>query len=109
MPEHQSIEWKESWRVDRLTEKHSSQPFKPDIANAFFRAGSIESWSRGIERIMSSCRESGPYDPHSITNPEASGSNSPFPPPIWPKPQPIFKMGTVAQTALFDRLSLDLQ
>ena len=48
-----------SWTVDRLTEKHSSQPFNPDIANAFFRAGAIESWGRGIERIMSACRESG--------------------------------------------------
>jgi ATP-dependent DNA helicase RecG len=47
------------WTVDRLTEKHSSQPFNPDIANAFFRAGAIESWGRGIERIMSACRESG--------------------------------------------------
>ena len=28
-----------------------------------------------------------PHGPQSITNPEASGSNSPFPPPISPKPQ----------------------
>ena len=28
-----------------------------------------------------------PQGPQSITNPEAFGSNSPFPPPIWPKPQ----------------------
>ena len=47
------------WTADRLTEKHSSQPFNPDIANAFFRAGAIESWGRGIERIMSACREAG--------------------------------------------------
>ena len=51
------------WTVDRLTEKHSSQPFNPDIANAFFRAGAIESWGRGIERIMSACRESGTPQP----------------------------------------------
>lgn len=32
--------------------KHSSQPYNPDVANAFFRAGMIETWGRGIERIM---------------------------------------------------------
>ena len=51
------------WTVERLTEKHSSQPFNPDIANAFFRAGDIESWGRGIERIMSTCREAGSPEP----------------------------------------------
>jgi ATP-dependent DNA helicase RecG len=40
-----------------LTEKHSSKPFNPDIANAFFRAGEIESWGRGVERILTACRE----------------------------------------------------
>ena len=45
------------WTVARLTEKHSSKPFNPDIANAFFRAGEIESWGRGVERILTACRE----------------------------------------------------
>ena len=27
----------------------------PDIANAFFRAGMIESWGRGIEKIIHQC------------------------------------------------------
>jgi ATP-dependent DNA helicase RecG len=31
------------WTVETLTQKHSSRPFNPDIANAFFRAGMIES------------------------------------------------------------------
>ena len=44
------------WTVARLTEKHSSKPFNPDIANAFFRAGEIESWGRGIERILTTCQ-----------------------------------------------------
>ena len=47
------------WTVERLTEKHSSQPYNPDIANAFFRAGMIESWGRGIERIMDACKAAG--------------------------------------------------
>lgn len=43
------------WTVENLMQKHSSQPYNPDIANAFFRAGMIETWGRGIERIMEAC------------------------------------------------------
>jgi ATP-dependent DNA helicase RecG len=43
------------WTVETLTRKHSSQPFNPDVANAFFRAGMIESWGRGIEHIIAAC------------------------------------------------------
>ena len=45
------------WSVDRLTRKHPSQPFNPEIANVFFLAGMIESWGRGIERVMDACRK----------------------------------------------------
>ena len=47
------------WTVARLTEKHSSQPWNPDVANAFFRAGMIESWGRGIERMLAECEAAG--------------------------------------------------
>ena len=47
------------WTVETLTQKHASQPYNPDIANAFFRAGMIEAWGRGIERIFSACKETG--------------------------------------------------
>ena len=47
------------WTVERLTQKHASQPYNPDVANAFFRAGMIESWGRGIERVLDACREAG--------------------------------------------------
>lgn len=39
------------WNIERLTGSHGSKPFNPDIANTFFRAGFIESWGRGIEKI----------------------------------------------------------
>jgi len=39
--------------------KHPSCPFNPLLANAFFRAGYIESWGRGIEKISHECREHG--------------------------------------------------
>ncbi|MDP3515045.1 MAG: ATP-binding protein [Sulfuritalea sp.] len=44
------------WTVARLLDKHSSLPFNPDVANAFFRAGQIESWRRGIERMLDACQ-----------------------------------------------------
>ena len=47
------------WTVETLMHKHASQPFNPDIANAFFRAGMIESWGRGIDRIMVLCEKNG--------------------------------------------------
>ncbi len=45
-----------TWTVAKLKGKHPSHPFNPDVANAFFRAGMIEAWGRGIERIMEACR-----------------------------------------------------
>lgn len=51
------------WTVAKLKGKHSSQPNNPDIANAFFRAGEIEAWGRGIERIMDACRDAGFAEP----------------------------------------------
>ncbi len=46
----------ENWTVDRLTRKHPSKPFNPDIANALFRAGYIESWGRGTIKIINACK-----------------------------------------------------
>ncbi|TLS78363.1 winged helix-turn-helix transcriptional regulator [Mariprofundus erugo] len=43
--------------------KHASQPFNPDLANVFFRAGLIESWGRGIERINKACADEGVGQP----------------------------------------------
>ena len=51
------------WSVEKLLGKHASEPYNPDIANAFFRAGLIESWGRGIERIFEACHEAGTPEP----------------------------------------------
>ncbi len=51
------------WTIETLTAKHASRPFNPDIANAFFRAGMIESWGRGIERMFAECAGSGVPSP----------------------------------------------
>ena len=45
----------ENWTVKNLLSKHSSRPYNPDIANAFFRSGYIEAWGRGIDKITEQC------------------------------------------------------
>jgi len=53
----------EDWTIEQLTSKHSSQPYNPDIANAFFRAGMIEAWGRGIEKVVQACQVHGVLPP----------------------------------------------
>ena len=53
----------ETWTIENLLKKHPSNPYNPLIANAFFRAGLIESWGRGIEKIHSECSEKGSPPP----------------------------------------------
>jgi len=60
--EHQIVVWNpgqlpQDWTLERLLGKHPSTPYNPLIANAFFRAGYIEAWGRGIEKIHRECRE----------------------------------------------------
>ena len=47
------------WTADPLSGELSSKPYNPRIAYAFFRAGMIEAWGRGIRRIVDMCREAG--------------------------------------------------
>lgn len=49
----------EGWTINNLLGKHRSRPYNPDIANVFFRAGEIEAWGRGIERIIAACKTDG--------------------------------------------------
>jgi ATP-dependent DNA helicase RecG len=39
--------------------KHRSLQHNPNIANTFFRAGYIEAWGRGIEKMCQSCTDHG--------------------------------------------------
>ncbi|MCQ4289335.1 putative DNA binding domain-containing protein [Pseudomonas stutzeri] len=62
--EHQIVIWNpgqlpEHWTQQQLLAKHPSHPFNPLLASAFFRAGYVESWGRGIEKILSECRKHG--------------------------------------------------
>lgn len=47
----------DNWTIDRLSSKHPSKPFNPDIANTLFRAGYIESWGRGTIKMINACRQ----------------------------------------------------
>lgn len=43
------------WTTENLMRTHNSRPYNPDLANTFFRAGYIESWGRGIQKICEEC------------------------------------------------------
>ena len=49
----------EGWTLAHLLGEHSSSPYNPAVANAFFRSGEIEAWGRGIQRIFQACHEAG--------------------------------------------------
>lgn len=58
------------WTVEILMGKHRSKPFNPNIANGFFRAGFIETWGRGIEKICEACKNYGTILPEYTVYPE---------------------------------------
>ena len=49
--------------LEKLKEKHASHPRNKHVAEVFFRAGYIESWGRGIEKIITACQEAGLPEP----------------------------------------------
>ncbi len=58
------------WTAETLFEHHSSKPFNPDIARVFYRAGYIESWERGIQKICDACKDLGADEPEYIVHGE---------------------------------------
>jgi ATP-dependent DNA helicase RecG len=51
------------WTVEKLLSTHTSMPYNPLIAGAFFRSGQIEAWGRGIEKIAKARKEWGQPEP----------------------------------------------
>lgn len=49
--------------IERLKLKHASRPRNKHIAETFFRAGYIESWGRGIDKILTACHDAGLPEP----------------------------------------------
>ncbi|MDP2957634.1 MAG: ATP-binding protein [Longimicrobiales bacterium] len=68
----------EGWSLDNLLGRHPSQPFNPDIANTFFWSGDIEAWGRGIQRVLSACREAGTPEPKIQVEPRHVWVEFPF-------------------------------
>lgn len=47
------------WTTENLMKTHNSRPYNPDLATTFYRAGYIEAWGRGIQKICEACSELG--------------------------------------------------
>ena len=45
----------DGWSVDTLMKTHDSVPYNPDLATVFYRAGFIENWGQGIQKICNEC------------------------------------------------------
>lgn len=58
------------WTAETLLVRHQSKPYNPAIANAFLRAGFIEGWGIGIQKICDSCEDSGTSLPEITVHPE---------------------------------------
>ena len=54
----------ENYTVETLMSKHTSKPRNPKMAQVFYRAGFIEAWGRGYEKIMKA------FDKANIKRPE---------------------------------------
>ena len=63
--------WPENLPVDKIYEKHSSIPYNPKIADVFYKAGEIESWGRGFDKIMEVCKAE--KDPYPVIDANARG------------------------------------
>lgn len=58
LSESLNIIYKEfSWTPAMLMQKHSSFPRNHNIANAFYKAGFVESWGRGFKKITEECEK----------------------------------------------------
>jgi len=68
----------DGWTVKNLLGSHPSTPFNPAIANVFFRAGEIETWGRGIQRIIAACKEAGTPRPRLRLEPNGLWLEFPF-------------------------------
>lgn len=58
------------WTAETLLDSHSSKPYNPDIARVFYRAGYIESWGRGIQKIRDACKNLGTDEPEYMVHGE---------------------------------------
>jgi ATP-dependent DNA helicase RecG len=62
----------QNWTVKKLSEKHASVPYNPDIAKTLFRAGFIEAWGQGTNKMINACKK------HKIAPPRFSNEAPDF-------------------------------
>ena len=55
--------WAQTSKFSRFFSKFWGQTSKSDIANKFFRAGYIESWGRGMLKMIDECTKVGLPEP----------------------------------------------
>lgn len=58
------------WTIDNLMKKHPSKPYNPNIASVLYKAGFIESWGRGVKKMMDACEQAEVPKPEFMVNPE---------------------------------------
>ncbi len=61
-------EFPTDWTPETLMHSHKSRAYNPCIAKAFFRAGYVEAWGRGIEKICDECEAYGADKPEYIVH-----------------------------------------
>ena len=57
------------WSLEVLLGKHVSVPFNPTIARIFYLIGYVESWGRGVEKILTACKNDGIPEPEYTIRP----------------------------------------
>ena len=58
----------ETWTVETLMSKHVSRPSNPTIAGCIYLTGKIETWGRGVEKVVRECRKHGCPNPQYSVN-----------------------------------------
>ncbi|MBT9547606.1 MAG: putative DNA binding domain-containing protein [Candidatus Sericytochromatia bacterium] len=94
----------EDWSVQDLTQEHESRPFNPDIAHVFFRAGQIETWGRGIEKIFDACAAAGLPEPRYGDTGATLRLTFPFATPPINTPDPGKSAGNVTQETTQEKM-----
>lgn len=63
----------ETWTVETLMSKHVSRPSNPTIAGCIYLMGKIETWGRGVDKVVWECRKHGCPKPQYSVNPGEPG------------------------------------
>lgn len=54
------------WSIGTLYEPHAAKAYNPDIASVLYRAGFIDSWGTGVQRMQAACAKHGTKPPRCV-------------------------------------------